>query len=413
MGHRPNRKLCLLSFVCLYATLILIAYFWGYTVFLYTHAIIQLIQIVLVRLLTSKSKFLSLVGTYTLIYCVNVIFAITVNCIFQLSEYSFSIVEGIFNLITFMCCLICCFDGKISLKIRQIVSLLPSGIKFLTIISFAISAWLMSLLVSNPTLNENAPWNIAMRISLVLLSLFVCTTFPVLLITVLTNSHLKKQNEIFERELEAQANHYSALAKSNYELRRFRHDFSNIRIGITKSLDENDRKTALEMLEFGQNSLRQATDGIVPYDTGNGIVDAILADKQAKAKESDITIRFSGSIPPSALSPVDLCVIFGNTIDNAVEACQKLPAEIERIISVSSLCSNGFIFITIENPIAEEVLIVNNSVNTTKENGTLHGFGLYSLNKTVKKYDGELKLSSENHMFRVNMDMCIKLSPTT
>ena len=412
MGHQIKRKFCFPYFVCLYATLIIVAYVFDYTAFLFAHAAIQFAQLVVVRLLSRKSKFLSFLGTYVLIYCINVVLTITVNCIFRLSHYGFSIVEGVFNLIIFTGCMICCFESNISSRIKQILFLLPTGIKFLTIISFAISAWLMSLLLSNPNLNENSTWNTTLRISLVLLSLFVCTTFPVLLITVLTNSHLKKQNEIFERELEAQANHYSALAKSNYELRRFRHDFSNIRIGITKSLNENDPQTALEMLTFGQNSLYQATDEIVPFDTGNGIVDAILSDKQSKAKVHNIAIHFSGSVPPAALSPVDLCVIFGNTVDNAIEACQKLPTDMEKTISISSICCNGYIFITIENPVAQTVTITNNFVSTTKENSNLHGFGLYSLNKTIKKYDGDLKLTSENNTFRVNMDMCLKLSST-
>ena len=67
----------------------------------------------------------------------------------------------------------------------------------------------------------------------------------------------------------------------------------------------------------------------------------------------------------------------------------------------------GFLFLTITNPIAEKVLIRNNHIATTKEDKTLHGFGLYSLHSIVKKYDGEVKLSATENSFTINVDLCI------
>ena len=412
LNYKTHSKSLVVFASFVYLFLFVIGLKYEHSIFICTNIIIQIIQILSARLFIKNMRISSVVGIYLLLSSINMILVMVATCIIGVFDGSLLWVDFTVNLITFTGCFICCSNSKVCIRIQQMELTLPKGIKILTITSFTISSWIMSMILVNPAFSQNESWSIAMRLSLVLLALFVCTTVPVLLITVLTNSHLKKQNEIFERELEAQANHYSALAKSNYELRRFRHDFSNIRIGITKSLNENDPQTALEMLTFGQNSLYQATDEIVPFDTGNGIVDAILSDKQSKAKVHNIAIHFSGSVPPAALSPVDLCVIFGNTVDNAIEACQKLPTDMEKTISISSICCNGYIFITIENPVAQTVTITNNFVSTTKENSNLHGFGLYSLNKTIKKYDGELKLTSENNTFRVNMDMCLKLSST-
>ena len=415
-GKILNRKIYvkrLLFFIpIVYLSLFFVGWKMQHEIFICAIVIVQLIQILTINFFIKGAKISSVLGVYLLISSANTIIIMTSKCLAGLSNDHLWWIDSTVNLTTSAICIACLLKKNLCIHIKKIQSVLPKGIKVLTVISFTICAWVMSMIIANPAVNATSAWSFAMRISLVLLALFVCTTFPVLLITVLTNSHLKKQNEIFERELEAQANHYSALAKSNYELRRFRHDFSNIRIGITKSLNENDPQTALEMLTFGQNSLYQATDEIVPFDTGNGIVDAILSDKQSKAKVHNIAIHFSGSVPPAALSPVDLCVIFGNTVDNAIEACQKLPTDMKKTISISSICGNGYIFITIENPVAQTVTITNNFVSTTKENSNLHGFGLYSLNKTIKKYDGELKLTSENNTFRVNMDMCLKLSST-
>lgn len=265
----------------------------------------------------------------------------------------------------------------------------------------------MAFILSNPTLNVNPSWNITIRISFVLFSTFIGVSFPVLLIAVLTNSYLKKQNEIFENDLHAQANHYIALAKANYELRRFKHDFNNIKIGLSKSVHDNNYDSALAIIQDMDSAMQKATDGVNQFDTGNGIVDAILSDKQAKAKDKHITLDFRGSLPSHSLSPIDLCVIFGNTIDNAIEACERLPMNIDKTIYVRSQCNSGFVFISIENPVERNVKISNNYIETTKAERSAHGYGLYSLNKTVKKYDGDLKLSCENYKFKVEIDLSI------
>lgn len=64
-------------------------------------------------------------------------------------------------------------------------------------------------------------------------------------------------------------------------------------------------------------------------------------------------------------------------------------------------------FLTITNPVSEKVNISNNYIATTKENKTLHGFGLYSLHSVVKKYDGKIELESTDTTFTANIDLCL------
>ena len=97
--------------------------------------------------------------------------------------------------------------------------------------------------------------------------------------------------------------------------------------------------------------------------------------------------------------------------DNAIEACEKISADTEKIIFVTCKRNSGFVFIDITNPVAENVVIHGTNVDTSKADKASHGYGLYSLNKTVKKLDGEIKLSCENKIFKVEMD--IYLGQTT
>lgn len=218
----------------------------------------------------------------------------------------------------------------------------------------------------------------------------------------ISNLYLKEQNTSIQKEIEAQAKYYSEKAKSDFELRRFKHDFNNLRIGVKTALEMNNIEAATKLLYNDEYD----TDGNL-FDSGNGIADAILYEKQDICKTHNTYIKFNGSFPSDRLSPIDLCILLGNSLDNAIEACEKIPNNQEKIISVESKYICGLLFLTITNPTLDDVVIKENTVQTTKENIHSHGFGLYSLNKVVKKYNGEFSLTCENRIFSVKIELCI------
>ena len=247
-----------------------------------------------------------------------------------------------------------------------------------------------------------------MKIFSVLLLVVFFTALPIWIVTSLSNFYLKKQNKEFQKNIEAQAKHYSDLAKANYELRRFKHDFNNIKIGLEKVLSDNDYEAALSIIENSNYEIQDHAHKMLEFDTGNGIVDALLSDKQSKANKSNTRIVFSGSVPPASIAPTDLCVLFGNTLDNAIEACEKFENGTAKIIFVSCKCNSGFAFISITNPVADDVVIRGNSIDSTKADKASHGYGLYSLNKIVKKLDGSLNLFCEDKTFKVEIDLSLE-----
>ena len=190
--------------------------------------------------------------------------------------------------------------------------------------------------------------------------------------------------------------------------KRLPYDFNNIKIGLEKTLSDNDYEAALSIIENSNYELQNTSEKMLEFDTGNGIVDALLSDKQSKANKSNTRIVFSGSVPPDSIAPTDLCVLFGNTLDNAIEACEKFEDETEKTIFVSCKCNSGFAFISITNPVADDVVIRGNSIDSTKADKASHGYGLYSLNKIVKKLDGSLNLSCEDKTFKVEIDLSLE-----
>jgi len=407
MCYKTKKILYIFFTLLLYVLLIFVAIFRK-SFFIFVYAVIQFFQILLIKLINKKSKLITVIGVYLFLYCAALVVTAFFECIFLLSNYQSFFLEFFLHCIICSLCIFGCYNKNISIKIVYIINILPKHIKILLVSYMFVNTCLVTVILSLPSLFKVLYWNVLLRFVIALLSAFLFVIFPTIIVTVLSNSYLKSQNENFQRDIEAQAKHYSDLAKANYELRRFKHDFNNIKIGLEKTLSDNDYEAALSIIENSNYEIQNPTEKMLEFDTGNGIVDALLSDKQNKANKSNTRIVFSGSVPPDSIAPTDLCVLFGNTLDNAIEACEKLEDETEKIIFVSCKCNSGFAFISITNPVADDVVIRGNSIDSTKADKASHGYGLYSLNKIVKKLDGSLSLSCEDKTFKVEIDLSLE-----
>lgn len=357
--------------------------------------------------LTSKNvKLRSLMFSMLFLFCFNTIFNYLIVAIVPISNNLQLIVEAVTHILMCVLCLIFCYT-KASYKIKNIISWTPKNIKRIILVLGILGMLSIALMTNIQNyLDNDLIANLALKIIVVLIVLMV-TTFPIMILNSTTNTYLKKLTHDYEEQIKAQAEHYSALAKANFELRRFRHDLNNIQIGVKELVSKGEYEKALDMLDYSDNQAYLIKDSNTKFDTGNGIVDALLADKQKKAASSNTVIVFEGAVPTDNITATELCVLFGNTVDNAIEACQKLNAEINKTINICCNCNSGFMFLNISNPIDEPIIIKNNTLMTTKTDKTLHGFGLYSLDKIIKTHDGELNLSCENNNFNVDINLCI------
>lgn len=407
MRYKKKNYICVFLVFLLYALFLSTAFFRK-DIFVFVYMAAQGIQVILVRLMNVKSKMITVVGIYLFLYSITLLATGFFECVFSLSKIQSFVVELFLYFIVFLTCIFFCFNKNANAKITYVLDILSKKTKILLISYVLANTLLFSFILTYIPLIHAIFWNIALKIALALLTAFLFILFPIIIFTVLTNSYLKSQNEKFQKDIEAQAKHYSDLAKANYELRRFKHDFNNIKIGLEKTLGDNDYEAALSILENSNYDFQNIAEKMLEFDTGNGIVDALLSDKQSKANKSNTRIVFSGSVPPDSIAPTDLCVLFGNTLDNAIEACEKFEDETEKTIFVSCKCNSGFAFISITNPVADDVVIRGNSIDSTKADKASHGYGLYSLNKIVKKLDGSLNLSCEDRIFKVDIDLSLE-----
>ena len=363
------------------------------------------IHILLIYFSAPGLRLSALIAHFIFVYNSASILMIFTSSIF-LNEWRFLLfAELTVHILIVICTILLCNNDKFRCKTQQMLQNIPKAIKILILSTMVICTLICATIMANPQMHVSTLWNIATRIILISLPLIICIIVPILITSSLTNMYLKKQNDTFERELKAQADHYIALSESNKELSRFKHDFKNLRIGITQALQASDSNLALEMIENCQNDFIGSAENIIKFNTGNGIVDAILHEKQKIASAINATITFDGILPQNIFSPTDLCVIFGNTLDNATEACERLPKNQAKTISISVNCIGGIAFISIANPVNEKVTVNNNTVQTTKKNRAEHGYGLFSLEKITKKYNGKMDIISKDDSFTITFEL--------
>ncbi|MBO4990441.1 MAG: GHKL domain-containing protein [Clostridia bacterium] len=134
--------------------------------------------------------------------------------------------------------------------------------------------------------------------------------------------------------------------------------------------------------------------------TGNEALDVILTEKSLYCEKNKISLTsIADGEALSFLRSSDLYSLFGNALDNAIEAVEKLPAE-QRNISLSVKKFGKIVAVRVENPY-DGVLLPN--AETRKQEKDWHGFGILSIQTITEKYGGTLSIETERNMFRLNL----------
>ncbi len=398
----PRKIALILSFLAFIPLAFLVIPNANYLRFL-AHITFQLLQFGLLLISFKEIKIRQLIFSYILLYCFN---SIIISVLIPFVPASYNYIDIAVNTVTAVLCSALCLTGN-RYKIQEMLAWTPKYLKVISCLLLMIAALMAGLISFFQQGDFPEVWNSWIQTLTSFLLVVICLVVPVIFVISNSNTRLKTLTMDYEQQIHAQAEHYKNLAEANYEVRKFRHDFKNIQIAIETLFTQGKYDEAMALLRQCGHSLENPPGLHPKFDTGNGIADALLTDKQEKAVGHNTHIAFRGVIPPETLSPTDLCVLLGNSLDNALDACKKMPIEESKTVSIACDCSSGFLFLTVTNPIAERVQINNNHIVTTKENKTLHGFGLYSLHSIVKKYDGDIQLSATEDSFTIHIDLCL------
>lgn len=283
-----------------------------------------------------------------------------------------------------------------SKKATIILQLIPKRTYVLMILSVICLSALTSL-VSFHTDDLKTKESLLIAIIIILSMILACIVVS-LILNVIAKQHFTVISQMMEKQVELQINHYEDIEKMDAEMRRFRHDYTNHLQSILSLVQMKAYSDAEEYIEKIQKTAYRS--GMVMFYSGNKLADAILADKAATLDEN-CKIEYSG-IMPTSIENVDLCVILTNSLDNAIEACRKLHSPCT--ISVSAGEQQGYFVMLIKNPTAQSDSFYD-IPPTTKSEKEQHGMGLYNIESTVKKYNGQMKIKCENGMFELMITM--------
>lgn len=209
----------------------------------------------------------------------------------------------------------------------------------------------------------------------------------------LFSKRMDKQISAYQRELID--THYREVDTMYRKMRGWRHDYRN-HISVMKNLyrqgNVEELGKYLDMLESDLTTVD------VVVKTGNPMADAILNSKLTLAASKGVPVKTSVQIPVKlGISELDLCVILGNLLDNAIEASLTLPEE-ERMVRVYMDIKETRLYISVTNLcVGKKMQKINGRFLSRRGDG--HGFGLVRIDGIVERYGGYVNRNSEDGAF--------------
>ncbi|MDE6405959.1 MAG: GHKL domain-containing protein [Lachnospiraceae bacterium] len=277
---------------------------------------------------------------------------------------------------------------------------------FLTVIPLSIVLAVVTLF----PINDYATINIRVHQEYVILLLVSLLAFISLLWCVTV---LARQRELEQQSMFAEINrkYYEAMEQQHFEVRRLKHDLAN-HMQVLSALPEERR--AAYIRELSDNP---ALSQSFAY-CGDSTVNAVLTVKKSVMERCHIRMKMEIDIPaPLPYDKTDLCALYANALDNAMEACMKLE-EAQREITLKCMAGKGLFCLEVSNPdpgakkmhsisqtekqaapISEKTPERRLFPSTSKPDKTNHGFGLQSIQEIVKRYHGSLEIKTESGIF--------------
>ena len=196
------------------------------------------------------------------------------------------------------------------------------------------------------------------------------------------------QSELIEKQVREIQNMYK-------QVRGWRHDYRNHIQNMKIQLAQGNYAELDSYLDSLADDLT-TVDTVIK--TGNVMADAILNSKLSVAEKLNIRINVKANIPNNIpLSDVELCAVLGNLLDNAAEACAKLP-ESDRFMRIYIGCLKNQLYMSVQNSTGAVKKIAGRYLSTKQSEGE-HGYGIFRIDRVAKKYGGYVNRQNEEGVF--------------
>ena len=214
-------------------------------------------------------------------------------------------------------------------------------------------------------------------------------------IAIISVRSVSKRIEELTRETEQE--YYDEINRRYLESRKIRHDINNHLLVINTLIETGNVEQAKHYISEVSKQLDLVA---MPVKTGRNVLDALLLKKTEQATEKGVNIVFEINAPlhDCSIADYDLCTIFGNILDNAMEAVNSGDR-----ISVSIGKQHDMFYISCENAFHQELKRKGEKILSTKKDFGSHGFGLTRIKDTAKHYGGDVNITTVNGVFRIEI----------
>ncbi|MGN0553691.1 MAG: sensor histidine kinase [Oscillospiraceae bacterium] len=225
-------------------------------------------------------------------------------------------------------------------------------------------------------------------------SIFIPMMLIMLAVSIIFSVRAVSSGALAAREA-AEHEYYAEVGRKYEETRKIRHDINNHLSALGILINEGRTDEAKAYLGEISEELAHRKP---PAATGRAVLDALLLSKARTAENEDIKLEITiESDFPESISDFDLCGIFGNILDNALEACEKCD---DRYIRLAVKKQLDMLCIFCENPYSGTV---SPDLETSKPNKSSHGYGIKRIEQLAAKHGGIVKISADNGIFSISV----------
>ena len=203
--------------------------------------------------------------------------------------------------------------------------------------------------------------------------------------------------KLMDNQLELQRVNYKVLQTHMDEVRKARHDLRHHLSVFQAFIDTGEEEKLAEYIREYKAALPD--DAIIAY-CGNYAINSVLMYYTSIAKNDGITVDVHTEIPEKLnIVDSDLCIIFGNCVENAIEACRRYDGE--KFINIKSMIIGDMLSIIIDNSFDGKLTKKGDTFASSKENSG--GLGVSSVKSIVRKYNGEARFEAKANVFQASI----------
>ncbi len=263
------------------------------------------------------------------------------------------------------------------------------------ILAFFIQYHINDSIVNNYAFNPNFLYMILAAFVLELLIYYIAYIFTI------TYEQLYSAS-LMNQKLSLQSDYMHRSEETMKQIRAEKHELKNHYFYL-QALARNKQYEELET--FLSSEISERLNFLDEYHTGNTLLDYLLTQKVAEARQAGIETVTDISITPDLpISEEDLYTVICNLVDNAIDAEKK---EANPKITIQMNIVKGCLHIAVRNRTGRDILSENPSLNTSKANPEYHGIGLKLVKKITEKYNGDLNFTYADGWFEASCILMI------